>query len=223
MIIAECGLNYHNLIGAMVMILKSKEAGVDACKFQLYDDSVIGLNPFKSELKEMMLSKDDATELFNFGRQYLQMDVFFTPMFLEAVDWCEEIGVKQYKIRHADRYNTPLIEKVLDTGKPIIVSLDRKFLVDPDLLIQNFERFKFLLCVPKYPATVEDYKINRDEFIPNGILSGISDHTPGMELAKKVRAYGRDLIIEKHVKPEDDCIEKDWSITFKELEELCQI
>ena len=222
MIVAECGVNYHDLINALVMILRSQDAGADACKFQLYDDNTIKNSPFESALKEKMLSKNYAAELFNFG-QHLQMDVFFTPMFLEAVDWCEEIGVKQYKIRYADRYNAPLIEKILDTGKPIIMSVDREFLEDPDLIIQHFNRFKFLLCVPHYPATIGDYRTIREEFIPTGILSGISDHTRGSTLAKRVLEYDKNLIIEEHVKLDDDCIEKDWSITFKELEELCRI
>ena len=41
---------------------------------------------------------------------------------LEAVDLLEEIGISAYKIPSGEISNTPLIEKTVNIGKPVIVS-----------------------------------------------------------------------------------------------------
>ena len=45
----------------------------------------------KEHCLSIMLTKEKAKELFDYG-QSIGQEVFFTPMFPEAVEWCEEIS-----------------------------------------------------------------------------------------------------------------------------------
>lgn len=199
------------------MIRQSKAVHAAFTKFQLYSWSEIKDDPglIRDHEQEIMLTRDTAKELFEYGKQ-INQKVFFTPMYLEAVDICEEIGVDLYKIRCADRHNITLIRKVLDTDKRIIMSIDRQY--EPSgLVLTHTHRIDFLLCVPKYPASVADYMLNKSTF---NHFSGISDHTPNLELARQALKTHYDIIIEKHVKLNDTCIEKNWSVSFSELKSL---
>ena len=100
-IIAECAINWDTLEEAKLMISKCKDLGLFAAKFQLYnEESLEGIEDpkVKEYCLKRMLSFGQAHELFNYGKSIGQ-EVFFTPSFEKAVDWCEEIGVNYYKIR----------------------------------------------------------------------------------------------------------------------------
>lgn len=203
-IIAECGCNWDNMADASDMIIEAKKSGCWTAKFQLFTRKEAPDLP-----EHLYLTKHRAKWLFNVGKD-IGIPVFFTPMFLEAVDWCEGIGVSMYKIRYKDRENMELIEKVLDTGKPCFISID--FI--PQL---KGKQIRYLYCIPKYPATREDYGLPSD-FWWN--YMGISDHTPDTKLLKDMLFHRTVEYFEKHVKLDDDCLESAWSITFEQLVEV---
>jgi len=205
-IIAECGVNWRSLEEAFLMIKKAKEVGCWAAKFQLFKPSQID----KKLPLDLYLTKEDAKLLFVYGKSIGQ-EVFFTPMFLEAVEWCEEIGVNYYKVRYKDRSNFNLINKIKDTLKPYFRSINNDYSVGIDEIP--------LFCIPKYPAKLIDYL-----FEGSNEYRGISDHTSDLELLKlfyeKYEGWDNDRYFEKHVKLDDDCIESDWSVTFEALAEV---
>ena len=203
-IIAECGINWRNLKEAKLMIKKSKEVGCWATKFQLFTKKEA-----PNLLFRLYLRKWEVAELFNYGKEIGQ-EVFFTPMYLKAIDWCEDIGVNYYKIRFKDWFenNDKLIAKIMETKKPTFISLNKTVLPRP--------LHKFLFCVPEYPAYELDYFDSRKNIIP--FFNGISDHTKSTDI---IRYFGPEVeYIEKHVKLNDDCPESDWSVTFEELAEV---
>jgi len=207
-VIAECGVNWRNFDEAMLMIKKAKEAGCWAAKFQLFKPS--NLADAHKELPEhLYLTKGQAEFLFDYGKD-AGINVFFTPMFEEAIDWCEAIGVNFYKVRHADNKNNKLIRKMLFTPYKKLI-----FLSSNDGTYQyHLDRVRVLLCIPEYPADYNEY-IKKASFG----YSGFSDHTKGLKLLK----YAKDLnyeYFEKHVKLDDDCIEAKWSVTFEQLAEV---
>lgn len=197
------------------MIRQSKQAGASYSKFQLYSWTEIKDAPdiIREDLQKIMLTRDTAKELFDYGKQ-INQKVFFTPMYPEAVDICEEIGVELYKIRFGDCYNYDLIYKVLATHKEVLMSIDRDYRA---MEFKHNRRIAFLYVVPEYPAQPKSYKLTPTIF---EYFSGISDHTPNLELARKALKLNPDIIIEKHVKLDDNCIEKDWSVTFDDLKSL---
>ena len=218
-IVAACEINWGTLDEAKEMIKQSKLAHVDYTKFQIYSENEIKNDPplIREHERKIMLTKEDAKELFDYGKEIGQ-SVFFTPMFLEAVYWLEEIGATEIiKIRHFDRYEYPIIEKALKTAKRVIMSVDKRYRMSPDLTLNNILKIDFLLCVPKYPAEDKDYSFKCMDF---DFFAGISDHTKGLNVAKRMLEC-RGRVLEKHVMLSGTHpVEEKWSVTFEELKEL---
>ena len=215
-IIAECGCNWRNFDDVWDMIIKAKEIGCWGVKFQLFTKKEAPNLP-----KHLYLTKERARILFEYGKGQ-GIEVFFTCMFPEAVDWCELIGVNYYKIRYADRNNKELQRKIVDTNKPFFMSFlpfGSGGVIWRKMIILN--------CIPEYPALLEKYTAWKDMLYTHG--HGVSDHTSDLELLKLTKnnkfvklwdEEGYDYYFEKHVKLNDDCLESAWSCTFEELEEV---
>ena len=215
-IVAECGVNWRTKEEAFEMIKQCKVCGLSHAKFQIFNEETIKDSPLKKELTPLILTIVDIQELYEYGKEIGQ-SVFFTPMFLEAVYWLEEIGATEIiKIRYSDRYEYPLIEKALKTAKRVIMSVDKRYRMSPDLTL-NILKIDFLLCVPKYPAADKDYNFKCMDF---DFFAGISDHTKGLDVAKRMLKC-RGQLLEKHVMlPGTHPIEEKWSVTFEKLGEL---
>ena len=218
-IISEIGVNFDSLEQARAMINKSRWALCDYAKFQLYNKQVIKDSPLRAELTERMLTRTDAYELFDYGVRIGQ-PVIFTPMFAKAVDWIEDLGCQLIKIRYNDRHNIQLINKALDVGVPVLISVDRRYTA-----FYKDRSVKLLYCVPKYPASPEDYQILREDFSTGAypgapVFSGVSDHTSGFEVMQKAKECGAEFC-ECHVMLSGtEPIEERWSKTFEGVGEF---
>jgi len=190
-IVAEIG---HNGNGNMrlnkQMIAEAKACGADIAKFQLYDTDKIK-KPYQSryfELKAAELTEEDVKELWKeckkVGIEFMA-SVFDT----ERVKWCEEIGVKRYKIASRSIYDTELIKAIEKTGKPIIASLG----IWKEKEFPKIKNVDFLYCISEYPAYIhgEEFPIKFDKY------TGFSDHTIGCYWAREAIKRGA-TIIEKH-------------------------
>jgi sialic acid synthase SpsE len=207
-VIAECGVNFNSLTKARYMIAEAKVSGCWAAKFQLFTEKEAPGLP-----DHLYLSKADAKNLFDYGKD-IGIEVFFTPMFKEAVDWCEMIGVNHYKIRYADNMNWDLIRKILEFTPPTFIFISLNMAWYPKIM--GGTSYKKLFCVPDYPALYSSYSgIDWNKF------QGISDHTGGTLLLKTIKErYPKCEYFEKHVKLDDNCIESAWSVTFEQLVEV---
>jgi sialic acid synthase SpsE len=214
-VIAECGVNWDDLKQAKVMINKSRWALCDYAKFQLYNNNVIRDHPLRAELKDRMLSKKDAQELFDYGKKIGQ-PVFFTPMFLDAIDWIVDIGAPMIKIRYADRYNTKLVNRAKETGTQVLMSADRDF---KDLYLDSHAQTKFLYCVSRYPADPKDYVLTPIDFSAR-LFSGVSDHTSGFEVMRKALDCGAEFYEAHMMLSDTQPIEERWSKTFEGVGEF---
>lgn len=177
--VAECGVNYHDLDDALEFVRTAKAIGCDAAKFQLYDEGVIKDSSLRSELSQKMLTQERAHEIFSFGKN-IQMPVFFSCMFAESIDWAVELGVPYIKIRELDWRRRKeseqgrVVEKALGAQTPLIISAQPNDLPPGDTRKERYANVKWLLCCPMYPAPLswfnEDYYEGFD---------GISNHYPG--------------------------------------------
>ena len=219
--IAEFGVNWENREQAFFMMGQAFTLGIKYIKFQMFPKETVS-----ADLQHMFMTEELAKELVETGKQYGQ-EVFFTPMYPEAVDLCEKIGVNYYKIRYFDRNNLIIYRKLKQTEKtPIFVSCDSK---NPkDTIYYNMakyqERVSFLFCVPNYPAKYNDYRPLRN--LTN--FDGISDHTPDLELFKYFYVLEQtkpDSIkwFEMHMCLDDNGYERKWSKTFEELKEVIEV
>jgi sialic acid synthase SpsE len=215
-IIAECGVNFDTVDQVFAMIGKSKEAGCAYTKFQLYDETVIKDSPLREELQKRMITREFAELLVEEGEADGQ-PVFFTPMFLEAVDWIADMHCPLIKIRFADRYNFPLVDKALEVGVPVLISADHRYLnycQDP--------RVKLLYCISRYPAAPEDYHIVPEDFSTGShtcapVFRGVSDHTKRLVVIQRAKDCGAEFC-EVHVMLEGTHpIDETVSKTFAEV------
>jgi N,N'-diacetyllegionaminate synthase len=176
------------------LIDEAKKYGAGLVKFQLYDSTVL-----YGHKQDTELSKQQAFDLFNYGKE-IDIDVFFSVFDLERIEWCEEMGVKYYKLAYSQRFNSELIPAVVQTKKKWFASgID-------------------MYCVPKYPAELSDLRFDKVDFYEGWY--GYSDHTIGIQAAKIAIARGC-RIVEKHFaighKTGVDAL---WSMTPMQLAEL---
>lgn len=197
MIIAEIGQNFCGDMNlACKLIVLAWENGADLAKFQLYDSEKLYGKKQKEEL-----TFDQAEILFNFGYG-VGIEVFFSVFDVERVEWCERIGVKRYKIAFSQNQNRQIINSI-PSNREIIISTNYAMADRPMLQ---------LYCVPKYPASIEEYHLD--------YLDGISDHTIGLDASKIALARGAQ-IIEKHFAIDHKTgVDAPWSMTPEELKEL---
>jgi len=206
-IIAEVGQNFMgDMALAKKLIRLAKENGADLVKFQLYEHKKLyGDNP---NIPNVELSFDQAKMLFDYGKE-IGIEVFFSVFDTERVKWCEEIGVRRYKIATL-RKDAKVIDAVLQTQKPVYISMPN---FTPPLKYKSC--ISYLYCVPEYPASVKKFhKIHWNEY------DGFSDHTIGLDVAQIALSRGAQ-IIEKHFAIDHKTgVDAEWSMTPDELKEL---
>ena len=194
-LVAEIGVNWDgdfNLVNEMMK--NAKEAGFDAVKFQAYNEDIVKSHPEMKRLMKSAISKKNIDEINNFSKS-VGIEWFCTPMYPEVVSILEPY-VKRYKIREFDGRtflkNNPseLVKRVLQTGKEIIVSVERNPEGDKEF---NNSKIKWLYCVPKYPCTFSDL-----DFRNFKKFDGYSNHCPYLVAPLTAAILGA-RIIEVHV------------------------
>lgn len=133
---------------------------------------------------------------------------------MEVVGWCEEIGVKRYKIAKRSNQDKELIGACIKTGKPVIMS-SNKYILSMDLAEYPIHQ---LYCVGNYPTAPDQLQFSCVDF--NNEFQGYSDHTEGIEACMVAIARGA-KIIEKHFCLGYDIgVDAKWSMTPADLSVL---
>ena len=135
-IIAEIGVNHEcSIKKAKKLILLSKKGGADAAKFQTYKASKLAMinskaywNTKKEKTKSQYelfskFDKFDYKDYVNLARycKTIKIDFLSTPFDTDAVDMLSPL-VSAFKISSSDITNYPLIKKISNTKKPVIIS-----------------------------------------------------------------------------------------------------
>lgn len=239
-IIAEVG-QAHN--GSLELLFSYIDAvatiGADAIKFQTHiaeaESSIY--EPFRIAFssqdatrfdywKRMEFSQENWNEI---GRRCKAKGLTFisSPFSNKAVDVLEEAGVEQYKIGSGEVTNFLLLKKVIETGKPIILSsgmssydeLDKSVL----FLKSHNANFSILQCTTSYPTKPNDYGLNviRELKERYGVAVGFSDHSAQIATGIAAVAIGAE-ILEFHVVLDRNQFGPDVtsSLTIKEAIEM---
>jgi sialic acid synthase SpsE len=226
-IVAEISCNHNGDIKkALDLIDASVAAGADAVKFQTYTPSDL-CKPENEDLwrlyERAMTPREWHPELFDHCRK-AHITAFSSPFSVHAVEYLErEIQPPCYKIASPEALRPDIVSAVAKTGKPVIVStgaLSSVGQVD-DLLVRLGPEVVFLHCIANYPARVIDGNFNAIKTLKWGRLGGLSDHSPGDTAAIAATAMGI-VMLEKHIKLDNNCIDSDWSLNPKEFEEMCR-
>lgn len=194
-IIAEIGQNHNgDMELAKELIYAAKVNGADVAKFQLYDVDSIFQPDFEWYVaaKQAELNKEQACELAATCEE-AGIEFMASVFDVERVNWCEEIGMRRYKIASRSVRQQALLQAVGNTGKNAIVSLGMWDGVGFPV-VHTKARVDYLYCVAKYPTAPADLDFAAIDF---GQYAGFSDHTIGIDASLVAIARGA-RIIEKH-------------------------
>ena len=214
-VIAEIGNNHNgDFERAKMMIDMAIEMGADCAKFQMrHIDQVyrkksldksgedLGTEYIIDLLNRFELSVELHRELSiyckNKGILYL-----CTPWDIKSVDILESFGVAAYKVASADLTNIPLIDKLISTRKPLILSTGMSTIEEIQytvkFLTEKNANFVLLHCNSTYPAPFHDINLlwlNTLKTIHPFV--GYSGHERGVAVSQAAVALGAQ-IIERH-------------------------
>ena len=214
-IIAEIGNNHNGSFDrAIEMIDSAINMGVDCVKFQMrHLDQVYRKNSLERSgedlgteyiidlLNRFELSLDQHREI---SRYCKEKNILYmcTPWDSKSVDVLESFNVKAYKVASADLTNLPLLDKLSETRKPLILSTGMST-VEEVLEVKKFldERdveFAFLHCNSTYPAPFHDINLNWIKSLKKiHPYIGYSGHERGTSVSLAALSLGC-TIIERH-------------------------
>ncbi|HFQ4922321.1 TPA: pseudaminic acid synthase [Vibrio vulnificus] len=245
-IIAELSANHNGDINRAFQIMEeAKKAGADAIKLQTYTHETITMDCDSEEFQIHGGLWDGQTlyelykgahmpwewheQLFEKARE-LGITIFSSPFDFSAVELLEELDAPAYKIASFEVIDLPLIKRVAQTGKPMIISTG---MANEEEIAEAIKTAKdngcqelvVLHCVSGYPAPAEQYNLRTIADIAGrfDVLSGLSDHTIDNATAVTSVALGA-CLIEKHVTMDRNGggADDSFSLEPRELKALCQ-
>ncbi len=242
-IIAEMSGNHNqSLDRAIAIVDAAADAGVDAIKLQTYTADTITMKGAYTindpnslwngkELYELYQQAYTPWEwhapIFEHARKR-GIIPFSSPFDETAVDFLEELGVLIYKIASFENTDWPLLRKVAETGKPVIMSTGVSSLADVAesvnvLKTAGCKDLILLKCTSTYPATPENTNILTIPHMKQlyNCTIGLSDHTMGIGAAVAAVALGA-RVVEKHftLSRADGGVDSAFSLEPHELKSL---
>lgn len=220
-IVAELSCNHGGSIEkAFRLIAAAKDAGADAVKLQVYTPAEL-TSPNHPELwalyEKAQTPRDWVPALFDFARS-LDITAFASAFSVEGVKFLQSLGSPAIKIASAEAGDARLVEAARDTGLPLVVSVGG---VDRSYLPYLPSKMVWLHCVAQYPSSIETANLRAIKTLRDWEpLIGLSDHTPGYETAIAATALGA-VMIEKHFKLSDDCIDAAYSLNPDDFSKMC--
>jgi sialic acid synthase SpsE len=222
-IIAELSCNHNgSLDKALDLIDAAKAAGADAVKLQTYTPAE--LTTPGSQLWDLYTKAQTPREwhheLFLYAKT-AGITLFSSAFSVQGVSFLEGLNTPAHKIASAEIQDHDLVNAVLETGKPVIISTGMA--TESDLDRFDHEPNVILLhCVSHYPARIENANLRAIDVLKSySDHVGLSDHTPGFETAIAATALGA-CVIEKHFKLDDDCIDAAYSLNPEQFAAMCK-
>lgn len=220
-IVAEMSGNHGGSFEKAIEIIRSaKAAGADAIKLQTYTADTITLNCHKPDFKlpagpwenystlhdlyrEAHTPWEWHQELFEEARK-IGLDIFSSPFDHSAVDFLETLNPTVYKLASPEITDIPLLKKIAQTGKPVIISTGVAGPEDIELAVQTLrtsgcEKFIILKCTTAYPSPLSEINLKTMKDLGERFdcFVGVSDHTLGNTVPLAAIALGASMI-EKH-------------------------
>jgi N-acetylneuraminate synthase len=214
-IIGEIGINHGGSIKtAKEMVKSASKAGLKIIKHQTYivEDEMVPIakktipgNSSKSIyeiMDECALNEDEEFELFEYTKS-LGLEFISTPFSRAAVERLEGFGVNGYKIGSGECNNLPLVDHIVNRGKPIILSTGMNDLISVKSTVDLIDKrvpIALLHTTNLYPTPSHLVRLGAMEDMANEfkeIPFGLSDHTTNNLSSLGAIAKGA-TIIERH-------------------------
>ena len=155
---------------------------------------------------------------------------FSTPFDETAVDFLEKLGVPIYKIASFENTDIHLIQRVAETGKPLIISTGMATISEIHEAVtaarnEGCQNIVLLKCTSSYPAPFKDMNIKSIQSLREtfNVESGLSDHSMGSTVAITSIAFGA-TVIEKHftLKRADGGVDSAFSMEPHEFKQMVE-
>ena len=212
-VIAEIGNNHQGDLNTAIELIKSaKESGADCAKFQMRTMSSLYRKTTKSNdlgaeytldlLSKFQLSDSELYQCFDYCRD-LEMMPLCTPWDIESLRKLEDYGMQGYKVASADFTNYELLDALVKTGKPLIISTgmstELECIQTVEFLHKRTSNFILLHCNSTYPTPFKDVNLKYLKRLRRISKSpvGYSGHERGTSVAIAAAALGA-VVIEKH-------------------------
>ncbi|APW44192.1 N-acetylneuraminate synthase family protein [Rhodoferax saidenbachensis] len=214
-VIAEIGNNHNGDFDRAIQLIDlAVEVGADCAKFQMRqldevyrqrtlrkDGEDLGTEYVLDLLRRFELTVDQHRQLAQYcakkGILYL-----CTPWDARSVDVLESIGVPAYKVASADLTNLPLLDRLIATKKPLILSTGmstrEEVQITVDFLNARHAPFVLLHCNSTYPAPLHDINLRwMDKLLGIHPLVGYSGHERGTAVTLAAVGLGA-CVVERH-------------------------
>ena len=216
-IIAEIAQAHDGSLGmAHAYIDAVAKTGCNAIKFQTHiaeAESSIH-EPFRVKFSKQDDTRMDYWKRMEFTleqwveiKQHCEevgLEFMSSPFSNAAVDLLEKVGVKRYKVGSGEVNNFVLLEKIAQTGKPVIISSGMSSYQELDATVQFLKErsvtYSILQCTTSYPTSPEQFGLNVITELKEryNVVVGFSDHSATIESAIAATALGA-KILEFHV------------------------
>jgi len=206
LIVAEVAQAHDGSLGtAHAYIDAVADCGADAVKFQTH---IAAAESTKQEPWRIKFSPQDVTRYDYWKRMEFteqqwgglkhhadERGLLFlsSPFSCEAVDMLDRVGVAAWKIPSGETANTPMLDRMLATGLPVLLSTGMSPLNEIDAAVQHVHRggapLVVFQCTTAYPCPPEKVGLNlislfRERY---DCSVGLSDHSgtiyPGLAAA----------------------------------------
>lgn len=219
-IIAELSANHNGRIEqALKGIEEAAKCGVDAIKIQSYTPDTMTIDSDKDDfrIKGGLWNGYKLYDLYQWAQTPFEwhqqlfdkakevgITLFSTPFDESAVELLESFDVPAYKLASFEITDLPLIKRIAQTGKPLIISTGMANMKEIEEAISTArdngcKELVVLHCISAYPAPVEQANLATIADISQrfDVISGLSDHSLGTVVSVTSIALGASLI-EKH-------------------------
>ncbi len=217
LIIAEIAQAHDGSLGtAHAYIDAAAKAGADSIKFQTH---IADAESTLADQWRVKFSYQDDTRFDYWKRMEFTAEqwaglkkhadekgiIFLSsPFSIEAVELLENIGMEAWKIASGEISNTPMLNRIMETGKPIIISSGMSDVEELDKLVAKIKAknipLGILQCTTAYPTQPEKVGMNvMQEFKKRyDCPTGLSDHSGTIFAGLAGAALGMD-ILELHI------------------------
>jgi pseudaminic acid synthase len=218
-VIAEMSANHdQDLDQALALIDIAAASGADAVKLQTYSaDSLSIRTSHPSARVDPIWGAETLYDLYLkaampmefhpalFARAHELGLIVFSSVFDEAgVDYLETLDVPAYKVASPELVHIPLLRRIGQTGKPVIVSTGMASIGEVEEAVEALtaagsDQIALLHCCSAYPADPAAVNLNAMVTLRHVFHCpvGFSDHTLGIAVPIAAAALGAN-IIEKH-------------------------
>jgi N-acetylneuraminate synthase len=240
LVIGEVGLAHDGSLGlAHAFIDEVARGGADAVKFQTHIASAESTpaEPFRVKFSTQDATRYEYWKRIEFSEAQWKaladharekgLIFLSSPFSREAVDLLARVGMAMWKVGSGEVGTVPLLDAMIATGKPILLSSGMSDFGELDKAVARVRRgrvpFAVLQCTTAYPCPPERIGLNmvpvfRERY---GCFVGLSDHSGTIYPGIAAATLGAE-VVEVHVTMSRGMFGPDVpaSVTIEELKQL---